>query len=205
MNKKGSVYNILGVFFTFSILSVFFVTLFIINFGVTNDYILYTLQDQMETLEDQGSIPTNYSNITKQFGDSYQSNMINIGDNLWLIFYVLFVLLSFYAAYEIKTSDEISGLMFLLYGVFIFLFIVGIVSTFTDWVIDNIINEMLPNFIVYFPKFNWYITNVGLISLVHAIILFALTKLNFNFAKSESIQDQEVESLGEFDESDEVL
>lgn len=204
MNKKGNIHSILGVFFTFSILSVMFVTLFIINFGITNDYILYTLQDQMETLENDGVIPTNYSNITKQFGDSYHDNMINFGDNLWLVLYILFILLSIFGAYEIRTSDEITGFMFLFYGMFIFLFIVGIISIFSEWVIDNIINKMLPNFIVYFPKFNWYIENIGIISLIHCILLFIVTKLNFNFARKIGLDNQEISAIQDEEESDSI-
>lgn len=199
MNGTNKLYSIMVLFLLFSVVSVIGVTIFILNFGITNDYILYELQDQTEYLEDESMLPTGWSNFTMQFGESYQERL-SLGDIIWFVCYLMFLLSTFMTAYLIRDSDDISLFMFLLYGIIIFLFLIYVVSTFSNWFIENITEQLIPNAMSYFPMFNYYLTNIGIISLVHAIILLSISKFNFNFARKKQINDAEVNEALKSDE-----
>jgi len=192
--NKGTFYNLLGMILVVSMLSVFGMSAYILEFGVMNDYVFYELQEQSEQLVADNVISANYSNITLDIAETYQETIYS-GDNIWLLFYIIFIILTIGSAYSMKDSNDVGLFMFLFYGLILFLFFAGIIETFTSWFIDSITTKLIPNALTYFPKFSWYINNIGIINLIHSIILLAITRFNFNFARKEQINNSEVEAV----------
>ena len=85
--------------------------------------------------------------------------------------------------------------MVLLYGIFIFLFVAYLTNIFVDWFINGITLKLMPSAFEFFPKFEWFIENVGVINLIHAIVLLLISRVNFQFSLKQTIDQQELKSI----------
>jgi len=104
-----NLYGLIFLLITGTILSALGVNFILLQYGITNDYILVNLQDISEDFEDQGVFPTsmNASNLTLEIGEAYQET-IGWFDNLWFMVYVFFIVITFIVAYNIKQPSELN-------------------------------------------------------------------------------------------------
>jgi ABC-type multidrug transport system fused ATPase/permease subunit len=199
MNGEDNIIALLALILFVSVVSVVAMTGFLIQYGVVNDYLFFETQEAIDNLATDGLISTNTSATTLSIFQTFKET-INWHDNLWLLVYVAFVISTLFSAYAMKNNDTIPFLTYLLFGVMVFLFIGGLLETFTDWFIDNITARLIPEALEYYPKFSWYLEYMGIINLIHATILLLLTQFNFQFSKSKQIKEQEVSSIQNSDE-----
>ena len=196
MNDEISLYGLIFLIISATVLSSLAINVIIMQFGITNDYVFVRLQNISEDLEDSGLYTSsiNVSNMTLSTGQAYQET-ISWFDNIWFAIYIGFVLVTFFIAYRIKSPSDVNFFMVILYGIFIFLFVGWVTKVFVDWFTVEITLKMLPNALEYFPKFSWYKDNIGIINVCHAVILLILTRVNFQNALRQSINTQEIQSL----------
>ena len=198
MRNEMSLYGLIFLIISATILSSLAINLVIIQFGITNDYVFVRLQNISEDFEERGLYTNtiNITNMTLSTGKAYQQT-ISWLDNIWFAIYIGFIIMTFAIAYRIKSPSDISFFMVMLYGIFIFLFVGYLTGIFVDWFTSQVTLKMLPNALEYFPKFEWFTNNVGVINVCHAVILLILTRINFQYALQASINKQELESLDE--------
>ncbi len=196
MRGEITLYGLIMLILVGSILSTLGVNTIILQYGIMNDYVFYNLQEVSEGLVDEGLYTDqfNVSNLTKFVAESYQDT-INWMDNLWFAIYLLFIVFTFIIAYNIKTPTEINFIMVLLYGMFVFLFMGYITQIFIEWFLQNITLNILPTALNFFPKFEYYINNSGIINMIHAFVLLLLSRFNFRYSLRESVNSQELGRL----------
>lgn len=199
IHKKGGIWGLMTMILLVSILSVMGITFYLINFGIMNDYVFYHTQNVSDTFADEGIISNNTANQTRSIVESYQ-DVIYYGDNIWFMIYILFIVISIMGAYELRDYTDVSFFMILFNGLILFLFIGGVIEIFTSWFVEEVTTKLMPNALIYFPKFEWYLNNLGVISAVHAVILLLISKFNFNFAIKKNINEQEVKAVTETNE-----
>jgi len=198
MRNTFSLYILLFFLIVATLVSALVVNVVVIQYGITNDYIFVNLQDISEELEDRGLYTNtfNVSNLTLFIAESYQDT-INWLDNIWFMTYIIFILITFYIAYEIKVPTDMNFFMVLLYGNFIFLFVAYLSDIFVVWFTNQVTLQLMPNVLEFFPKYSWYVNNIGLINLVHGILLILISRLNFQHTQRDNINKQEIDSLDE--------
>lgn len=198
MSSTG-IYRLMIMVLTASVLSVMAVTGFVLQFGIMNDYVFYNLQNATNEMVTGGMVTNTTAQKTLEVALAYQE-VIFMGDNIWFAVYILFVFITLAGAYQLREYSEISFLMILMYGIIIVLFIGGIIEIFTNWFMNSITSVIVTGALDYFPKFMWYINNVGVISAVHAVALLIITRLNFNFAVKKGVNQQELQAIKDSDE-----
>lgn len=198
MRGEMNLYGLIFLLISGTILSSLAINIVIIQYGVTNDYIFVTLQNLSEDLGEQGLYTNsiNITNMTLSVGQAYQDT-INWLDNIWFAIYIGFIMMTFFIAYRIKSDSEISFFMVMLYGIFIFSFVGWLTDVFISWFTLEVTLKLLPNALEFFPKFEWFTNNIGIINVCHAVILLILSRINFQYALGASINKQELESLDE--------
>lgn len=198
MEDKISLYGLIFLLLSATVLSSLAINVIIIQYGITNDYIFVRLQDLSEGLEEDGLYTggINITNMTLSIGQAYQE-IIYWLDNIWFAIYIGFIIMTFAIAYRIKSPSDISFFMIMLYGIFIFLFVGYLTEIFVDWFTSQVTLKLLPNALEFFPKFEWFTNNIGVINVCHAVILLILSRINFQYALRASINKQELESLEE--------
>lgn len=194
MNKKGNMYGLVFLIFIATILSALFVNVAIIQFGVTNDYVLFNLQNISEVMNLDGIVPNETINQTQSIADGFQET-ISWGDNLWFMIYLIFIILTILYAYRQKAESDYSFVAMMLLGIFILFFVGWITNVFVQWFTTNITLALLPTAFEYFPKYEWYVENAGIINAIHAVVLLLVTRLNFQFATRQNINKQELDAL----------
>lgn len=199
INKKGDLASLFGIVLFVSFISVISITALLVYFGVVNDYLFYETQEAIDGLVDEGIIGQETADQTYNVFSVF-IDTINWYDTLWFGVWLLFIFLTIIAAYNLKDSNPIPFLMYLLFGIMIFLTIGGILEIFTGWFVNTITAKVIPDALEYFPKFSWYLDNLGIINLVHAVVLLLLTQANFEFARKKGITEQEVEAIQDSNE-----
>lgn len=195
MKNEITLYGLIMLIVSGTVLSTLVINALLINYGVTNDYVFSNLQNISEQLQKDAMYGSdNVSNLTLFIGQTYQQS-INWFDNLWFLVYVIFIIITFAIAYRIKRPTEINFFLILLYGIFIFLFVVYLTDIFVNWFLNNITFKLLHNAFEYFPKFEWYINHAVLINLFHSLLLLIISRVNFQFSQRQEINDQELESF----------
>lgn len=194
MNKKGNMYGLVFLIFIATILSALFVNVAIIQFGVTNDYVLFNLQNISEVMNLDGIVPNETINQTQSISDAFQET-ISWGDNLWFMIYLIFIILTILYAYRLKAESDYSFVAMMLLGIFILFFVGWVTNVFVQWFTTNITLVLLPTAFEYFPKYEWYVENAGIINAIHAVVLLLVTRLNFQFATRQNINKQELDAL----------
>jgi len=194
MNKKGNMYGLVFLIFIATILSALFVNVAIIQFGVTNDYVLFNLQNISESMNNDGIVPNETINQTQAIADGFQET-ISWGDNLWFMIYLIFIVMTILYAYTRKAESDYSFVAMMLLGIFILFFVGWVTNVFVQWFTTNITLALLPTAFEYFPKYEWYVNNAGIINAIHAVVLLLVTRLNFQFATRQNINKQELDAL----------
>jgi hypothetical protein len=186
--------EIFGLIMVFSFISIIFIFIAAVNIGVTNDYIMYTLQDTAEGLYAKNIITNNSVSFMQKNGDWYTTFNFHL-DELWLFVYVLFWITSLVVAYQSEKENYFTFLGMLFYGTMLILFSITIVSSFTDWFRNIIISTVLPSAYLTMPKFYFYLDNVGIFSLMQVVVCIVVNMLDFDFAKIFFRKKQEDNAL----------
>lgn len=198
--KKAVIYEISGLILFFSFISIFYITLAILQFAIWNDYVIWNMQNITETLESQGVLNNGTSLKTQVYADSYRNFNMHY-DDIWFLVYALFIASSFVIAYRAKPQNYFGFLSVLFYGIMFLLFLLTIFVTLTNWWKDNILTRLLPEAIIHLPKFYYYLDHVGIFTAVQLVICLVINLVDFDFTKINQRKEQEKQSA----EGEEVL
>ena len=198
MNKKGSLTEIAGTSVVFSLTSIIYIFLAVLNYGIINDYIIFNMQNVTETLYNDGIIPNRTVNFMQARADEFRLFNFHF-DDLWFLSYFVFVFSSLTLAYRTRQMNYFGFLNTLFYGVMFMLFVLSIFTTLTTWFNDNILLKILPGVIILLPKFYFYLEHIGLFTLVHFVLCMLINMVDLDFAsivrkkkKEDEVMDDEV-------------
>jgi len=189
-NKKGNILQISGWIVLFSLLSIVYITLALVNFVVINDYAIYSLQNISETLEEQGTLKPGFSNITLAWGNKFTNFNFHL-DDLWFLVYFIFIVGTITLSYNIRFSNYFGFFSYLFYGIMFSLFLLTIYTSVTNWFKDEILIRMIPNAITLLPKFYYYLEHIGIFSAIHIVICLLVNVIDFDFSKNILRKKQE--------------
>jgi hypothetical protein len=196
--------NYMGIGFLLVMSSFIFalaVTMFILYYGISADYIIFNLQNVTDSLATSGVISEASRGVAESSGLQFMG-IIDLVDVVWLLSYVLFVISTLYYAYKMRNADEIGMFAFLFYGIMLVLFIGGLFEQITNWLWNTVALNLLPNVASYVPMFTFYLSNVGVINFIHLLVIIVISKLNFNFAFRKQSNEQELKAI---EQSNEVV
>lgn len=198
--KKAQISNILGYIMIFSFASIVVIFISVLSYGITNDYILYNVQEVVDTLGNQSLLENNTVSFLQDIGDEFREFNFH-WDDLWFLSYILFWISSLVVAYRVKKQNYFSFLGMLFYGVMAILFVLTIFSTLTNWFKDNILINILPSISILLPKFYYYLDNIGIFSALQIGFCLLINMVDFDFAKIFQRKQKENEAI----KSEEVL
>ena len=186
MNRDVFVYLLV-----FSFLSIVFLTASIFIWAFGNDYVLYELYTATDGMVERNITSNSTLGYIEDLGDDYRN--INFVFDWWffgglLIFIGGTVLLSYYSGKE--TEFGFLGMLF--FGIMILLFGVSIINILTDWWVNDILYATIPNLEGTMPMFEYYSSNVGVISFIHALICLFANKIKFDDVKNQIGGNNEV-------------
>lgn len=138
MSKKGFLMNTISWILIFSFLSIFYLSIAILNFALWNDYVMYNMQNLTEQLEDDGVIKLGVANYTQTVGDQFRETNFH-WDDIWFMCYLIFVMATLVSAYKSKPQNYFGFLTFLFYGIMFVLFLLTIFASFTTWWNDQVL------------------------------------------------------------------
>jgi len=189
--------DVLGYVAVFSLISIMGLFVAVVLFGVNNDYMISELNDFGIDAEASGLISSQVQVSIEASAQEY-AQLINYFDWYWLLFYIVFIGSTVSVSYFSKDEDEFSFLGMLFYGTLLLLFLFSIMTVFTDWFSD-LLYKLLPNLAGLLPKFDSWMNNAGIFTMIHLIFCILANKVNLNL-------DSSIKKKGvEFVDSNEVL
>jgi hypothetical protein len=186
--------RIFGWIMIFSLISSILLFVGVFIWGVNNDLVLYEVNEQAQSLKDSGII-TNFSAAAAEEAGNSHANLNFYFDYWWLCSYIVFVLSTLFTAYFSAEEDYFSFLGLLFFGTMFVLFIIWITYPLTEWWIDELLYQIIPNIEGTMPMFDHYNDNIGMYSFLHFLAIIFANRIYFrikDYVKKENSINQEV-------------
>lgn len=191
---QENVLKIMPLIAFFSLIAIIYFTFALIQFGVTNDYMFYNMQEISEDLTDNGVVLNTTADLTLSMFENYREIPKHL-DSLFLGIYILFVFSTLIYSYYTQELNHVGMFGYLFFGIMVFLFIVGVVDTLTTWWQTEILDTILPFTLYSTPIFNYYISHIGMFSLIHCLLCLFANKIDLDFSKGILRKEKEREAI----------
>lgn len=172
MNKALS----LIIWFGFIAAFIFFVQVFIFEIG--DEYMLTPLDDIVTNVSPQLGVSGAMEDHIHSLPVEYRA--LNMPYDLgFVISFIVVFLVSILSSYK---APEISWFSFfgkITMGFMIFLFMTGFIITLKDWLVLNLIENVLGFELSTTPIFFYYLNNIGFINMLWFVVILLVNKLNF--------------------------
>lgn len=199
MKKKAQMSNVFGFIMIFSFISIIYIFMAVLIYGITNDYILFNLQEVVDDLGNSSIISNNTVSFLQQTGDDYRNFNFH-WDDIWFLSYIAFFMSSLIVSYRVRKQNYFTFLGMLFYGVMVILFAITIFTTLTNWFKDNIMIAVLPSVSILLPKFYYYLDHIGIFSSIQIGLCLLINIVDFDFAKIFQKKKQEQQALEDDEE-----
>jgi len=176
-----------------------FIMIIALSFGIilwafNQDYIIYELGSQAETMKNN-SLITNQSYNSIESAGNFHAGLSLYFDWWYIGTYIAFFLGSIIVAYFSREEGYGSFLTNLFFGIMVMLFIISILNTITDWWINDILYNLIPNLDNTLPMFDHQTSNIGIYSFIQMLLCLLANRLYFpiqNFInKKDSLKDSD--------------
>lgn len=171
MNKGLSII----IWFSFIATFIFFTNVFIFEIG--DEYVLTPLDDLVTNVSPILGISAPMESHIHGLPEEYRA--LNIPYDL--AFVISFIVVFFTSILTSYKAPEISWLSFfgkVTIGFMIFLFVTGFIITMKDWLVLNLIENVLGFELSTTPIFFYYLNNIGFINFMWFIVILLVNKLN---------------------------
>jgi len=177
--------KLFSVIFLFTMITIFgfFISVFI--FQVGDELILTKINNVTQEVGANIGISSQMSTHIDDSLTSYR-NLIIPYDLFFLLGFITTFLFSLFSAFKSKEQSWFSFFGTITFGLIIFLFITGFIVTIKDWIVLNLIQNVLSFDLNTTPIFFFYIDNLGMINFIWAIVLILVNKLNFTINRNET-------------------
>jgi len=170
--------NVYGYIIILSLFSVMAFTGAIFTWAFFNDVVLFELHNQTTQMEDNGII-TNTTRLQLEEMSEDNAGLVFYFDWWFTGSYLIFVLSSILVAYYSKEEDYFGFLGTLFFGTMIFLFLISIITTFTDWWVADVLYKSIPVLEGSLPMADKILDNIGMFSFIHILICISANMFHF--------------------------
>lgn len=178
----------------FSFLSIIFLTIYVVEYGTINDYILFPLQNVSNQLMDSGIISAETNQLTYDTASGFRQTITAI-DYLWLLVYLLFFASTISFSYMSAQQSHFGFLASLFWVFMASLFILSVIAQITGWWQVNILEKILPGVSAQLPIFTFYLSYIGIFVGVQIAVCLLANALDLDLSnffrrkkKEEEIQ-----------------
>jgi len=199
-DEDKRIMKILPYIILFSFFSIFFITLALVQFGITNDFLFFELQGVADNLSASGVIGSEQANITQSMFENYQDIPSHL-DYLWFGIYLVFFISTIMYSYLARRQNYLGVFSMFFYGFLFLLFVLSLVVIITDWWQTNILLAMIPNALYSVPIFSFYLSNIGVITLLHLVLCYVVNIMDIDISKMDLRKKKEQKAF----EDNEVL
>jgi len=147
----------------------------IMSFVVLHDYVFIDLNNTIEGLVSDGTIPAMFSGIFEGFVNR-STQIIQAMDFIWAAAFISMIWSLGRFCYFAKRDDYYTMFGFLSFGVIIFLFVSSIYEQITQYLHTIFFDAILQNVTIQLNFFSFYVNHFTIINL---IIVCGCTILNF--------------------------
>jgi uncharacterized membrane protein len=174
-------YNLLSLFFVFSILFVY---------GIGKDYLLFGIYEISIMFETMSMTPSWVSGAIATLSNTADILPLYL-DLFWLLLTLTLFAELIVASYFAEREGWFSTLGFLTFGILIFLFMTGIFSLVGDWFTNNFINTLFSNIAYSTPFLNFYLNNLFIINTSLCVICIVANYIDLDFSGFSGRKDRE--------------
>jgi len=191
--------NVLGTMLAIGFAGMIGMILTVLLFGVNQDFVLFEINDVAENMASAGVISNATATSIETTGNQH-AGLIGSFDWVWFGFYVMMFISSIGISYFLPSDGEIGFVGMLFFGTMVLLFVVSIITVVTDWMGTELLYKMMPNLEGNFPKFDFVMDNIGILSMVNILMCIFANKLDLKLIRSRGSKTDV-----EFTDSGEVL
>jgi len=187
---NGELVENLQTIFTYNIISLFFVFSLLFVYGVGKDYLLHGIYEISLTMHDQGLVQSWVSDAIITFSNSADIIPQYI-DVFWLLLTATLFVELVIASYYAKREGWFGTLGFMTIGILFFLFMSGIFSQIGDWIQVNLINGLFANVSYATPFLNYYLNNMIIINTLLVVVCVVVNFIDLDLSTFERRKDRE--------------
>jgi hypothetical protein len=188
--NQNALFVIVPILIGFSFLSIFYITMGLISYGIINDNILSPVQDVADSMEASGYIRAGLAMQIQTWASDFLVTSTYI-DQLWLMAYIVFIFSTILYCYKSKPQNYFSLLTILFYGVMLILFLLSIVVQVVLWFNDNFTQRLFDNITPTLPMFGYWLAHIGIFYLIHILVCIIAMNINLNLTDFGKRKDAE--------------
>jgi len=174
--------DILGYVAIYSFVSIIFLFIAILVWGVNNDYIISGIHDYSLTANSSGIISSSVMNTIDTTAEA-NAGLSMWFDLYWLLGYLVFIGSTLMISYYAEQEGEFGFLGMLFYGSMIMLFIFSLAEVLTGW-LSAILYQLIPNIEGTLPMFSYWLEYAGMFTFIHLLLCMVINKFNLNIKQS---------------------
>lgn len=186
--------DILGYVAIYSFVSIIFLFIAILVWGVNNDYIISGIHDYSLTANSSGIISSSVMNTIDTTAEA-NAGLSMWFDLYWLLGYLVFIGSTLMISYYAEQEGEFGFLGMLFYGSMIMLFIFSLAEVLTGW-LSAILYQLIPNIEGTLPMFSYWLEYAGMFTFIHLLLCMVINKFNLNIKQSILKKNDTLEETG---------
>lgn len=179
--KKIVAYNFITVVFVFILLLVY---------GVGKDYVLYGIYNVAVSMESMGAVGSWVASFIES-ASNYADLLPQILDIFWLALTIALIFELVVASYHAHREGWFSSLGFLTIGILFMLFITSIFITVVDWMQTNLIDTMFGSMSYSIPSITFYLNNALIINAVVIVLCVIANFIDLDFSGFQNRKQRE--------------
>lgn len=188
--------DMLKTIFSYNLISLFFVFTILLFYGIGKDYLLFGIYEVAQALQTMGSIGAWVVPFIETVANSADI-LPQLLDLFWLVGTIVLFVDLIIASYHAKREGWFSVLGFMTFGILFFMFIMGVFSTIGTWFETNFIIAIFGSVSYATPFLDYYLNhlfpiNTGLTVLCIIANFIDLDFSSFNQRKTKEVDLNEV-------------
>jgi len=180
--ENNNLLNAIAGFLLLVIVLLVTVSMWIITSTTAYDYLFYELDTLIDTQDAEGNLVNGSRAIADQAIAGFE-DWIYIADDIWLLLYVVFSIQLFVLAYFAPRINYFSFFNIIYIGIMFLMIVLDIYVQVSNWVIQNILINILPTAAGIIPKFMFFLDNIGIIITIQIVICLLLNAFDFDISK----------------------
>ena len=165
-------------------------------FVTTHDYLIHDLQNASEILETQGVVTNGTSAQLQEYAD-WVRGVPSFADPIWFATYISFFISSIILAYLTERQGTYIFLNYLFYGLMVFLFVLSLFTTLTNWWQNEILLKLIPNIQYQMPLFSFYLRNIGVLALFQMVACLFANQVDIDVTEYFNRKKKEREQISQ--------
>jgi hypothetical protein len=170
--------NVLGLIPIVGLVMVVLMFFAVIFWASANDFGVYNIVMASEGLYNQSIIDAGtFAEIESVASEYYE--IIEFFDYFFLAGILIFIGGTISLSYFSRSAEDGEFFSLLFIGSMFMLFMLSMVAVFTDWFQTNLLYLIIPNLEGTFLFFDFYYTNIGVISFIQFLVCLFVNKVDF--------------------------